>query len=134
MRARWDVEASRMAPAKPHVEGTVFGSITIDGEVYNHDVVLTPAGKVVERRKELPKRVTGTSHVVSKEEAEYLVELGAERLIIGTGQYGALTLSEEAAGYLREKGCTVTLAPTPEAIEHYNAATEPTTAMFHLTC
>jgi hypothetical protein len=119
---------------KPHIDGTAFGRITIGGRVYNHDVVLTPAGKVVERQKELSRRVTGTSHLVSAEEAAYLVELGADRLIMGTGQYGALTLSDEAKAFLDKKGCTVTLAPTPEAIEHYNSAAQPTTGMFHLTC
>ena len=52
---------------KPHVDGTAFGSITIDGVDYHHDVVLTPAGEIVERRRELSKRATGTSHVVSKD-------------------------------------------------------------------
>ena len=119
---------------KPHIDGTAFGRITIGGDVYSHDVVLTPAGDVVERRKELSRRVTGTSHIVSAEEAAYLVELGADRLIIGTGQYGALKLSDEAKAFLDDEGCAVTLAPTPEAIEHYNTTAQPTTAMFHLTC
>ncbi len=119
---------------KPHIDGTAFGQITIAGDVYRYDVVLTPAGEVVERRKELSKRVTGTSHIVSNEEAAYLVELGAARLIVGTGQYGALGLSDEAKALLDKKGCAVTLAATPEAIELYAAAAEPVTAMFHLTC
>ena len=119
---------------KPHIDATSFGSITIGGEQYSHDVVLTPAGEVVARRKELSKRVTGTSHVVSVDEAKHLRELGADRLIIGTGQYGALTLSDEAAAYLKGEGCAVSLAPTPDAIDLYNAADEPVTAMFHLTC
>jgi len=119
---------------KPHIDGTAFGRITIDGREYRYDVVLTPAGEVAERQKELSKRVTGTSHVVSEAEAKHLVEQGASTLLIGTGQYGALKLSDEAAAYLREQGCAVTLAPTPEAVKLYNAATEPVTAMFHLTC
>ena len=119
---------------KPHIDGTAFGSITIDGQDHSYDVVLTAAGEVVERRKELSKRHTGTSHVVSEAEAEYLLDQGAARLIIGTGQYGALGLSDEAKAFLDKKGCAVTLASTPEAIELYAAAAEPVTAMFHLTC
>jgi len=119
---------------KPHIDGTAFGRITIDGREYRHDVVLTPGGEIAQRRKELSSEVTGTSHVVSEAEARHLLDQGAAQLIIGTGQYGALKLSDEAAAYLKQQGCVVTLAPTPEAVKLYNAATESVTAMFHLTC
>ena len=119
---------------KAHVDGTSFGRITIGGRVHTRDVVLTPAGEVTTRRQELSKEVTGSSHVVSEAEAAYLVGQGAARLIVGTGQYGALRLSDEAAAYLERQGCEVALAATPEALALYNAATEPVTAMFHLTC
>ena len=92
------------------------------GDVYGSDVVIDASGAVHVRRKDLSKKVTGTSHIVSRQEAEHLLDQGADRLIIGTGQYGALRLSEEATAYLEETGCTVSLAPTPEAIERYNAA------------
>jgi hypothetical protein len=119
---------------KPHIDGTAFGSITIEGVDYDHDVVVTPAGEIVERRKELSKRATGTSHVVSKDEAEFLLGLGARRLIVGSGQSGVLRLSDEARALFNQHGCDLTIAPTPEAIELYNAAGEPVTAMFHTTC
>ncbi len=119
---------------KPHIDATSFGSITIGGEEYNYDVVIDASGAVHERRKALSKKVTGTSHIVSKEEVKHLLKQGAERLIIGTGQSGVVRLSDEAAAYLQKNTCTVTLAATPEAIEFYNAAAEPVAAMFHLTC
>jgi hypothetical protein len=119
---------------KPHIDATSFGSITIGGEVYDCDVVIDASGAVHERRKALSKKVTGSSHVVSADEAEHLRSLGADRLIVGTGQYGAVRLSEEAAAYLKKAACTVSLAPTPKAVDLYNAADEPVTAMFHLTC
>jgi hypothetical protein len=119
---------------KPRIDGTSFGSITIDGEEYNYDVVIDASGKVHERQKKLSRQVTGTSHIVSREEVKHLLEQGANQLIIGTGQSGVVRLSDEAAAYLQKKSCAVTLAATPEAIGLYKAADEPVTAMFHLTC
>jgi hypothetical protein len=117
---------------KTHVDGTSFGRITIGGRVYTHDVVLTPAGEVADRWTVLAN--PAGSHRVAEEDAKYLAAQGAPRVIIGTGQYGALRLSKEAEALFRRQGCEVTLVPTPEAIELYNAATEPVTALFHLTC
>jgi hypothetical protein len=45
-----------------------------------------------------------------------------------------LKLSLEANAHLEKQGCAVTLAPTPEAIELYNACEGPVIALFHLTC
>lgn len=39
------------------IEGTAFGSITIDGETYEHDVVIRLSGEVVKRKKKLSKKV-----------------------------------------------------------------------------
>ncbi len=119
---------------KPHIDGTSFRSITIGGEEYSYDVVIDASGAVHKRQKALSKKVTGTSHIVSKDEAKHLLNQGAERLVIGTGQSGVVRLSDEAVAHLKEKGCTVSVTLTPEAIELYNAADEPVAAMFHLTC
>jgi hypothetical protein len=119
---------------KPPIDKTRFGSITIDGETFEHDVVIRLSGKVKKRKKKRSKARYGTSHTVSKEEAEHIYDDGAEQLIIGTGQYGALELSDEAADFFKTKGCTVALLPTPEAVEAWNAAQGAVIAMFHLTC
>ena len=36
---------------KPHIDSTSFGSITIDGEKYDHDVMIRLFGKVKKRKK-----------------------------------------------------------------------------------
>jgi hypothetical protein len=38
------------------IEGTTFGSITIDGKAYQHDVVVRLSGEVVKRKKQLSKK------------------------------------------------------------------------------
>jgi len=119
---------------QPHIQNTEFGSITIDKEELDHDIVIRLSGKVKKRKKKLSKEQYGTSHTVSLAEAEHIFDDGAERLIIGSGQYGNVKLSEEAEHYFKEKGCSVELHPTPEAIQVWNGAEGKIIAMFHVTC
>ncbi len=118
----------------PTIGATSFGSITIAGRVYDHDVVIRLDGEVKKRKKKLSKRQSGTSHVVSLDEARHIFQPSAARLIIGTGQYGALKLSEEARDYFRKESCELVTLPTPEAAEAWNQAEGPAIAMFHVTC
>ena len=85
----------RYAVMKPHIDSTSFGSITIDGEKYDHDVMIRLFGKVKKRKKKLSKKVYGSSHTVSLDEAEYVYREGAKILVFGTGQNGVAKLSEE---------------------------------------
>ena len=55
---------------KPSIADTEFGSITISGELYEHDVVIRLSRKVKKRKKKLSKAKFGTSHIVSLDEAE----------------------------------------------------------------
>src|SRR5450759_2165004 len=119
---------------KPQIDDTKFGSITIDGTNIDHDVLIRLSGEVKKRKKKLSKAVFGTSHTISLEEAEYLFEKGAERLIIGSGQDGMVTLSTAASKYFKKEGIRVDLSPTPEAIHRWNKAKGATIGLFHVTC
>ena len=70
------------------IESTTFGTITIDGNTYEHDVVIRLSGEVVKRKKKLSKKYYGTSHVLSKDEAKFVFEKGCEHIIVGSGQEG----------------------------------------------
>lgn len=119
---------------EPRIENTKFGSITIDGTSFKHDVVIRLDGKVKKRKKKLSKAVYGTSHVVSLEEAKHVWEDGAERLIIGTGKFGSVMLSAEAADYFGHSQCRVELLPTKRAIRAWNEAKGAVIGLFHVTC
>jgi hypothetical protein len=119
---------------KPPIAKTKFGSITIGGKTYAHDVVIRLDGAVEKRQKRLSKAVYGTSHVISLEEAHAVHEPGAQRLIVGTGQTGLTKLSDEAAALFLERDCKVDLAPTPEALRLWNEASGATIGLFHVTC
>ena len=116
------------------IDETDFGSITIAGKTYDHDVVIRLSDKVVKRKKKLSKRLYGTSHTISEDEARFLFEKGCKELILGTGQYGNAALSPEVAAYLKTKGCKVTARPTPKAIKIYNLTRKPKVGLFHVTC
>jgi hypothetical protein len=116
------------------IDSTEFGSITIDGEIYLHDVLIRVSGKIRKRRKKLSKRQNGTSHIMSREEAEFVYENGCRLLIVGTGQNGSLRLSPEAAEFFARKGCKVIAEPTPDAITLFNEAKGKRIGLFHVTC
>ncbi len=119
---------------KPHIDRTKFGSITIAGENYEHDVIVRLNGKVQKRKKKLSKDLFGTSHIISLPEVEYVYEEPARWIVIGTGQSGMVKLSAEAAAFLQEKGCAVQLLPTPEAVRCWNETEEAAVGLFHVTC
>lgn len=51
-----DIVLARVAMAVT-IEKTSFGSSTIDGEVYPHDVIVRLSEKIQKRKKKLSKRV-----------------------------------------------------------------------------
>ncbi|MDV6345701.1 MTH938/NDUFAF3 family protein [Nitrosomonas sp. Is37] len=119
---------------KPRIDGTKFGSITIDGSDIERDVFIRLSGEIKKRKKKLSKAVFGTSHIISLDEAKHIFEKGAERLIIGSGHNGNVTLSEEAADYFKKKAVQVDLFPTPAAIHQWNKAKGAIIGLFHVTC
>jgi hypothetical protein len=119
---------------KPRIDGTSFGSITIAHEEYDHDVIIRLNGEVKKRKKKLSKAIYGTSHIVSLAEAQYVYQPGAQRLIVGSGQGGNVTLSDEAKNFFKQMQCEVQLLPTPNAIRIWNEAEGAVIGLFHITC
>ena len=97
-------------------------------------MIIRLSGEVVKRKKKLSKKFYGTSHVISKDEAEFAFEKGCEQLILGSGQMGNVRLSPEAQAYFAKKGCEVVLRPTPEAIHLFNRSPARKAGLFHVTC
>lgn len=119
---------------KPSIDQTAFGSITIEGTNFEHDVIIRLDGQVEKRKKKLSKEIYGTSHILSLDEAKYVYEKGTKRLIVGSGQYGNVELSDEAAEYFKRKECQVDLLPTPKAIRVWNETKGSVIGLFHVTC
>ena len=119
---------------QPTIDDTTFGSITVDGQRYDHDIIITLNGEVKKRKKKLSKAIYGTSHVISLAEIEHVYEEGATGIVIGCGQHGAATLSDEAHEFLDRKDCRFKLKSTPEAVQIWNSVGEGWIGLFHITC
>jgi hypothetical protein len=119
---------------KMQIDRSEFGSITIDGKTYEHDVVIRLSGKVDKRQKKLSKEQYGTSHIISKAEAKSVFEKGCDLLIIGAGQHGNVRLSPEASAYFEKNDCRILIEPTPEAIRLFNQSRAKKIGLMHVTC
>jgi hypothetical protein len=118
----------------PKIEATEFGSITIAGQRWDHDVLIRLDGSVEKRKKKLSKEVFGTSHRISEAEIQHVFEEGAQVLVIGAGQFGLVCLDDQAQRFLKDRCCEVLLLPTPEAVEAWNSAEGKAIGLFHVTC
>jgi hypothetical protein len=122
------------APMKPTIDKTSFGSITVEGESYDHDIFITLEGEVKKRKKKLSKAIYGTSHTISPDEIKYTCQGKPEGIIVGSGQHGIARLSGEAAEFLKSQNCQVILKRTPEAIKEWNNLAGKWIGLFHITC
>ena len=109
------------------IDSSTFGSITIDGKIYNHDVYIFPSGKVEEREH---------SHVFSREQIEYLLEENPEIVIVGKGVSGLASLSSEARDFLEKKGIEILEGNTQDVKDKFNELSENkrVAGILHITC
>lgn len=119
---------------RPFIEASSFGSITINGTTFPHDVYIWANGEIRKRKKKLSKKIYGTSHNISKDEIDFIISEEVEFLLIGTGQYGRAKLSEPALELLAMRNIRAELHPTPEAIQTWNDRDEINLGLFHVTC
>ena len=113
------------------IEEYHFGSITINGETYNHDVEVRWTGEVFKWwRKE--------SHIIDVEDAKRAVEQNPDVIIIGTGEIGVATVTEEAERFIQEQGIKLIIDETGEAVKTFNEilgnSEKKVIGLFHLTC
>jgi len=109
-----------------------FGSITIDGVTYTHDVVID-CGKVGKRKKKRSKQFRGQfghTPISLKEKVPW----ECRRLIIGTGNYGSLPVMDEVKHDAHRRKVQLLIIPTDEAINALTKEPEHTNAILHITC
>ncbi|TFG04352.1 MAG: hypothetical protein EU539_10985 [Promethearchaeota archaeon] len=121
-------------------EKTKFGSITIDGTRYKHDVYLFVDGSIEKRNKKNSPRIGG-HRSLSKWELDQVLKAGPEILIIGMGQSGVLPFTEDATKTLKslqdEKGLRIIKGNTPDILSQTNEALDSgnkVAGIFHTTC
>ncbi|OPY43015.1 MAG: hypothetical protein A4E40_00249 [Methanoregulaceae archaeon PtaU1.Bin059] len=113
---------------------TGFGWIEYRGKVYEHDVIIHTNGRVEKRRKKLSshlKRDYGHTPL-TETECEFLRGERPGVVYIGTGQHGALPLTEGARKVLG--GYPTIIGPTLDIIEDMEREERPYAAILHVTC
>jgi len=109
-----------------------FGTIRIEGETYEQDVVID-RGEVRMRKKKPSKRYRGEfGHTPLSVDEK--IPWKCEQLVIGTGAQGALPVMPEVLDEAKRRRVTVTALRTEEAIELLRNAGRETNAVLHITC
>ncbi|HSP07882.1 MAG TPA: MTH938/NDUFAF3 family protein [Acidobacteriota bacterium] len=114
------------------IEHFRFGSVEIDGIVYEHDVVIDH-GEISKRKKKASKKYRDQYGHTPLSNAER-IPWNCRRLIIGTGAYGSLPVMEEVQHEAELRNIKLVLLPTPEAIQLLNEDAPKTNAILHVTC
>jgi hypothetical protein len=118
----------------PAINGTAFGSVTLDDETYDKDVYILADGEVKKRKKRLAKDTYGTSHKIGPDELARLCQGKPKIVFIGTGQQGVAELTGEGKRYLEQHGIDYVVLPTPEIVASYNQCDRRKAALIHITC
>jgi hypothetical protein len=108
-----------------------FGSIRIDGETYESDVVID-RGKVRKRKKKPSRKfrdVFGHTPLSVKEKIPWK----CRRLVIGTGS-GDLPVMKEVKQEAKRRKIKLLVLPTSQAIKALKENSDKTNAILHLTC
>jgi hypothetical protein len=114
------------------IEAFSFGQITIDGVIYEHDVVLD-RGTVRERRKKPSKKFRGDfghTPLSLKEKIPWK----CRRLVIGTGAHGNLPIMPDVEREAARRDIALVILPTAEAIDVLKRPSKKTNAILHVTC
>jgi len=120
------------------LEKTGFGYIIVDGKRYNHDIVIHVDGQISKRKKELSKPFKRGLHTpLAPPEVEELLDEGPEVIVIGSGQFGALPIIDEAVQIVKDRGVEIIIDTTPRVIEVINKLRNEgkrVAAILHVTC
>ena len=111
-----------------------FGSMTIDGQVFQSDLIIFPDSRVQDnwyRR---------SGHTLAMADLNTVLQDLPDLIIAGTGAYGRMTLAHGLEKELAGRGIRITAMPTKEAAGLYTTAMaenktgQRIAACFHLTC
>ena len=119
------------------IEEYKFGSIAVDGKIYQHDIGLNWAGDIFDWPR-------AESHIVDVEDIIDALEQGPETIVIGTGESGMAQVTERAKREIKVRGIELVVDKTEQATKTFNirmeesmeeeGVQEKVIGLFHLTC
>ncbi|MES0395969.1 MAG: MTH938/NDUFAF3 family protein, partial [Syntrophobacteria bacterium] len=115
---------------KQMIESYSFGSMTITGQSHRNDL------KIIENK------IVGNwwrreGHALYAQDIDDILYASVETLVVGTGAYGGMKVTEEAAQAIEGQGISLVAVPTKEAVSIFNslhAQGKRVAGAFHLTC
>jgi hypothetical protein len=115
-----------------HFDNFSFGSLQIDGSMYEHDVVID-RGRISKRKKKASKKFREEfGHTPLSVEEN--VPWKCRQLVIGSGAYGRLPVMQEVRREAERQEVKLLVLPTIEAIKLLNQNPKDTNAILHVTC
>ena len=115
-----------------HFDTYSFGSIQIDGTLYEHDVVID-RGQIRKRKKRPSKKFQekfGHTPLSIEEEIPWK----CAQLVVGSGAYGRLPVMREVEREAARHKIKLLVLPTKHAIELLKQSPKNTNAILHVTC
>lgn len=112
------------------IESYSFGNMTIMGESHRNDL------KIIENQI-IANWWRREGHALYAEDISDILYSGVEMLVVGTGAYGSMRVTEEAKKAMEGRGIKFVAVPTKEAVTIFNTLHgqgKRVAGAFHLTC
>ena len=109
-----------------------FGKIIVDGQLYLHDVIVDrmSIGKRQKKKSKHLRSQYGHTPLGPDENIPW----DCEELVIGTGFYGRLPVTDEIVRAAAEKGVKLKVMKTAEACQYLMETGTDANAVLHITC
>lgn len=106
-----------------------FGRIRIDNKTFHHDIIINPDGSVLQWQRR-------QGHLLQNCDLEELLKQRPDLIIVGTGFWGAMKVSEEVEETLDSSDIEVYYLKSAAAVDLFNntSSTRKTALAIHLTC
>ncbi len=113
------------------IESYRFGSMTVNGQDYENDLILFP-------ERVSPGWWRREGHSLLPEDLEEVIRYNPRTLIVGTGHSDRMDVPLSTRKFLEEKGIELLALPTARAVKEFNRMVEEgrddLAGAFHLTC
>ena len=122
------------APKLPEIVYVKFGVIKVNGETFKKDIVIEK-GKVKKRKKGKSKDQKAKYGHTPLTSLEKSIPWDCKTLVIGTGKYGRLPVTDEFKEEAKKRGVKLVILKMKEAVKYYLDNFGPEiNAIFHITC